>query len=105
MKKWLFLWVLFVSDPSTVHTWGSDYRGVWHLNDPALFSSLNTTDAVDQFSNNDGWAYRIFENFVLGYAYELPLSYDYQITSWTHEIALRFDFQFLIKKTQSLRRF
>ncbi len=45
------------------------------------------------------------DNFILAYAYELPLAYDYQINSGTHEIVLGFDFQLLNRKTTSPRRF
>ncbi|MCP4313066.1 MAG: type IX secretion system membrane protein PorP/SprF [Bacteroidetes bacterium] len=49
--------------------------------------------------------YRAFENFIFGYAYELPVGYDYHLTSGTHEVVLGFDFEFLKSKTQSPRRF
>jgi type IX secretion system PorP/SprF family membrane protein len=50
-------------------------------------------------------SYKVTDSFILGYAYELPLSYNYQLTSGTHEVVLGFDFQFLKRKTQSPRRF
>lgn len=49
--------------------------------------------------------YRIVDSFTLGYAYELPLSYDYRLSSGTHEVVLGFDFEFLNRKTQSPRMF
>ena len=49
--------------------------------------------------------YKVMDNFILGYAYELPFSYNYQLSSGTHEIVLGFDFQFLNSKTQSPRKF
>jgi len=50
-------------------------------------------------------SYKVTDSFILGYAYELPLSYNYQLTSGTHEVVLGFDFQFLNSKTQSPREF
>ena len=50
-------------------------------------------------------SYKVTDSFILGYAYELPLSYNYQLTSGTHVVVLGFDFQFLKRKTQSPRRF
>ena len=49
--------------------------------------------------------YRIIDRFTLGYAYELPLSYDYRLTSATHEVVLGIDFDFLKSKTLSPRGF
>jgi len=51
------------------------------------------------------FTYKISDNLLLGYAYELPLAYDYRISSGTHEIVLGFDFQLLKRKTLSPRRF
>ena len=39
----------------------------------------------------------------IGYAYELPLSYNYQLSSGTHEISFSMDFQFLKSKTIHFR--
>jgi type IX secretion system PorP/SprF family membrane protein len=50
-------------------------------------------------------SYKITDNFILAYAYELPLSYNYQLSSGTHEVVLGIDFQFLKRKTQSPRNF
>ena len=50
-------------------------------------------------------SYKVTDNFILGYAYELPLDYNYQLSSGTHEVVLGFDFQFLNSKTQSPRSF
>ena len=50
-------------------------------------------------------SYKVTDNFILGYAYELPLDYNYQLSSGTHEVVLGFDFQFLKSKTQSPREF
>ena len=45
------------------------------------------------------------KDFTLCYAYELPLAYDYHVSTGTHEIALGMNFQFLKSKTMSPRRF
>lgn len=50
-------------------------------------------------------SYKVLDNFIIGYAYELPLAYNYQLTTGTHEVFLGFDFQFLKSKTQSPREF
>ncbi len=49
--------------------------------------------------------FKLLENLLLGYAYELPLAYDYHLSSGTHEIVLGLDFQLFNKKTLSPRRF
>ncbi len=71
------------------------------------FQSVITVGATYRINGSAGAyvSYRVFENFLLAYAYELPLSYDYHLTSGTHEVVIGFDFQFLSKKTQSPRRF
>ena len=51
------------------------------------------------------FTYKILGNFLLGYAYELPLSYNYQLSSGTHEIVIAFNFQLIKKKTLSPRRY
>jgi type IX secretion system PorP/SprF family membrane protein len=50
-------------------------------------------------------AFKVLENLVLGYAYELPLAYDYRLSSGTHEVVLGLDFELFNKKTLSPRRF
>lgn len=50
-------------------------------------------------------SYKVTDNFILAYAYELPVSYNYQLSSGTHEVVLGIDFQFLNRKTQSPRKF
>ena len=50
-------------------------------------------------------SYKVSDNFILCYAYELPLAYNYQINSGTHEVVLGINFEFLKKKTLSPRRF
>ena len=49
--------------------------------------------------------FKILDNLVLGYAYELPLAYDYHLSSGTHEVVLGLDFELFNKKTLSPRRF
>jgi type IX secretion system PorP/SprF family membrane protein len=51
------------------------------------------------------FSFRVLDNLVLGYAYELPLAYDYRLSSGTHEAVLGLDFQLFNKKTLSPRRF
>ena len=51
------------------------------------------------------FTFNILDNLLLGYAYELPLAYDYHLSSGTHEIVLGLDFQLFNKKTLSPRRF
>lgn len=51
------------------------------------------------------FTYKISENLLLGYGYELPLAYDYRISSGTHEIVIGLDFQVFNRKTLSPRRF
>ncbi|MDX2415747.1 MAG: type IX secretion system membrane protein PorP/SprF [Bacteroidales bacterium] len=50
-------------------------------------------------------SYKISNSFVLGYAYELPLAYEYKVSSGTHEVVIGYNFQFLRSKTLSPRRF
>jgi type IX secretion system PorP/SprF family membrane protein len=45
------------------------------------------------------------DKYLISYAYELPLSYNYMLTTGTHEIAFGIDFEFLSRKTLSPRRF
>lgn len=49
--------------------------------------------------------FKVLDNFILGYAYELPVSNNYHLSSGTHEVVLGFDFQFLNRKTLSPRKF
>jgi len=49
--------------------------------------------------------FKILDNLILGYAYELPLAYDYHLSSGTHEVVLGLDFQLFNRKTLSPRRF
>jgi len=51
------------------------------------------------------FSFRVLDNLVLGYAYELPLAYDYPLSSGTHEVVLGLDFELFNKKTLSPRRF
>jgi len=51
------------------------------------------------------FTFNILDNLVLGYAYELPLAYDYHLSSGTHEVVLGLDFQLFKMKTLSPRRF
>lgn len=51
------------------------------------------------------YSFRILGKYIIGYAYELPLSYNYKLSSGTHEIAFGIDFEFLSRKTLSPRRF
>jgi hypothetical protein len=51
------------------------------------------------------FTFKVFDNLVLGYAYELPLAYDYRLSSGTHEVVLGLDFQLIKRKTLSPRRF
>jgi len=51
------------------------------------------------------FSFRVLDNLVLGYAYELPLAYDYHLSSGTHEVVLGLDFELFNKKTLSPRRF
>jgi type IX secretion system PorP/SprF family membrane protein len=51
------------------------------------------------------FTFKVLDNLVLGYAYELPLAYDYRLSSGTHEVVLGLDFQLFNKKTLSPRRF
>ena len=51
------------------------------------------------------FTFRVLDNLVLGYAYELPLAYDYRLSSGTHEVVLGLDFQLFNRKTLSPRRF
>jgi len=51
------------------------------------------------------FSFRVLNNLVLGYAYELPLAYDYHLSSGTHEVVLGLDFELFNKKTLDPRRF
>jgi len=51
------------------------------------------------------FTFRILDNLVLGYAYELPLAYDYHLSSGTHEVVLGLEFELFNRKTLSPRRF
>jgi hypothetical protein len=51
------------------------------------------------------FTFKVLDNLVLGYAYELPLAYDYRLSSGTHEVLLGLDFQLFNRKTLSPRRF
>ena len=51
------------------------------------------------------FTFKVLDNLVLGYAYELPLAYDYRLSSGTHEVVLGLDFQLFNRKTLSPRRF
>jgi type IX secretion system PorP/SprF family membrane protein len=51
------------------------------------------------------FTFNILDNLLLGYAYELPLAYDYHLSSGTHEVVLGLDFQLFERKTLSPRRF
>ncbi len=51
------------------------------------------------------FTFNILDNLLLGYAYELPLAYDYHLSSGTHEVVLGLDFQLFNRKTLSPRRF
>ena len=45
------------------------------------------------------------EKYIISYAYELPLSYNYKLSTGSHEIAFGIDFEFFSRKTLSPRRF
>jgi type IX secretion system PorP/SprF family membrane protein len=51
------------------------------------------------------FVFKVLDNLVLGYAYELPLAYDYRLSSGTHEVMLGLDFEMFNRKTLSPRRF
>ena len=72
----------------------------------ALFHDAAGIGVAYRFAGSFGAfiSYKI-DNFILAYAYELPLAYNYQINSGTHEIVLGLDFQLLNRKTTSPRRF